>query len=137
MVYKMSGSLTDLKDNLDSLDGYIRDNILYLNECGIKTLWCCSGIVEDHPNGFPHRGIFIRPKKKELYKAAYLVLERNEKLPLVHGWVKKDSNLLAGPCVEYRIEDLLGDNWEDNDIKVKKLWDRLFDFILEYTVNHH
>jgi hypothetical protein len=133
--------LNELKQEAElALDEYIREDVLKINELGFKTLWCCSGLVEEHPKMEKivqeEKNLFFgdeEARMERFWRTGYLCFEPNEKLPLVPGWQRENEALIAGPAIIYSIDEnfVQSDDLMVNDRRVKVLWSRLFDFLNE------
>jgi hypothetical protein len=136
---------------IDSLDLYIRDNIVKLNKLGMRTLWCCSGLEEDHKRIIkePFRQAYLcvsldSISKKTLRKLALSDIPNQR--PTNRGyeaptWIVEVRGLLGNinddamsiPCLTFRInyssEDRFGH--EETQASLRRRWDQLFEVLLE------
>lgn len=98
------------------IDKYISEMIAFLNNKGVKTFACCSGLQEEHENSI-HKPV-----------QGYLAIEFNADYFeylfnrfCVEGITIKTGEVFFKPCISFVVK-------ADSDEGLKALWDRLYEF---------
>lgn len=98
------------------IDKYISEMIAFLNNKGIKTLACCSGLQEEHENSIhkPVQGYLAIEFNADYFEYLFNYFG-------IDGITIDEGECFLKPCITFTVK-------ANSDGDMKLLWDKLYDF---------